>query len=221
MKKLAHNVCDHVENVDRWAFDVLYLGPGESYSDTPTGTHYVMAVDCVIDMSDSVKPEGMFFSNFAFQTSNPYTVTAVKKGSAVIVRYHGLRYSDQKLFVSNRLSDGNQTYMDGGTNTTAIEPGRLGEPVVNYVRFPPHMTQTKHIHPSQRIAICIRGEGQIFCGDNTKITIKEGEGFFMERNLMHQFVTLNEECILFVWAPDSGSGPTDEINQLKVRTYVV
>jgi hypothetical protein len=29
-----------------------------------------------------------------------------------------------------------------------------------------------------------------------------------------------EDVVLFVFAPDSGTGPTDEVNPLKIRTYI-
>ena len=43
----------------------------------------------------------------------------------------------------------------------------------------------------------------------------------MDRNVLHNFMcNKGEDVTLFVFSPDSGTGPTDEINPLKVRTYV-
>jgi hypothetical protein len=38
--------------------------------------------------------------------------------------------------------------------------------------------------------------------------------------ILHNFITEDEDVVLFVFAPDSGTGPTDDINPLKVRTYI-
>ena len=43
----------------------------------------------------------------------------------------------------------------------------------------------------------------------------------MPRNTLHNFCCQKGEHVeLFVFAPDSGTGPTDEVNPLKIRTYV-
>jgi mannose-6-phosphate isomerase-like protein (cupin superfamily) len=122
-------------------------------------------------------------------------------------------------YVQNELDIGNLTYIDGGTNTTAIGPSRLGDPVVNYVHFPANMYQTLHTHPSHRIGLIIKGQGKVEL-DNELYDVVEGETFFMRRNELHNFVTTDGEVILYVFAPDSGTGPTDEINPLKIRTYI-
>ena len=114
---------------------------------------------------------------------------------------------------------GNLSYIDGGTNTTAINPGRLGDPVVNYVHFPKNMYQTLHTHPSHRIGLVIKGNGKVEL-DNDVYDVVEGETFLMRRNELHNFVTTDSEVILYVFAPDSGTGATDEINPLKIRTYI-
>ena len=50
--------------------------------------------------------------------------------------------------------------------------------------------------------------------------VNEGEIFFMRRNCLHNFICEDEDVVVFVWSPDSGTGPTDEVNPLKIRTYV-
>ena len=42
----------------------------------------------------------------------------------------------------------------------------------------------------------------------------------MRRNCLHNFICEDEDVVVFVWSPDSGTGPTDEVNPLKIRTYV-
>ncbi len=154
-------------------------------------------------------------TNGAFCVNSPYKVS----GEGIVISFPGLRLLESRYYVQNNLDMGNLTYIDGGTNTTAIGPSRLGDPVVNYVHFPPNMYQTLHTHPSHRIGLIIKGRGKVEL-DNELYDVIEGETFFMRRNELHNFITEDSEVILYVFAPDSGTGPTDEINPLKIRTYI-
>ena len=82
------------------------------------------------------------------------------------------------------------------------------------------MYQTLHTHPSHRIGLILKGNGRIELNNNQYYEVREGEAFFMRRNELHNFISRKEDVILFVFAPDSGDGPTDEINPLKIRTYI-
>jgi quercetin dioxygenase-like cupin family protein len=116
---------------------------------------------------------------------------------------------------------GNLSYIDGGTNTTAVNPGRLGDPVINYVHFPAGMKQTLHTHPSHRIGMVLKGRGGVQLDHAQLFGLKQGDVFFMQRNELHNFMCpFDEDVVLFVFAPDSGTGPTDEVNPLKIRTYI-
>ena len=153
-------------------------------------------------------------------TRDPFTIECEEDSSACIVDFPGLSLLETRIFIQECLDMGNLSYMDGGTNTTAINPGRLGDPVINYVHFPAHMYQTLHTHPSHRVGLVIRGNGKIELDNKEFYDINEGEIFFMRRNCLHNFICEDEDVVVFVWSPDSGTGPTDEINPLKVRTYV-
>jgi quercetin dioxygenase-like cupin family protein len=209
---------------DRWPLKVIKLGPGESRAVDYTkdndqytsGTHYVLLRNSDF-IGDNVKFENV---NAAFSVNHHYTVRCGKQGSAVIIQYPGLRLLENRYYVQNELDMGNLSYMDGGTNTTAVNPGRLGDPVVNYVHFPAGMYQTLHTHPSHRVGLVLKGNGRVELDNKQFFNIKEGEAFFMRRNELHNFITDDEPVILFVFAPDSGTGPTDEVNPLKIRTYV-
>ena len=141
-------------------------------------------------------------------------------GNAAIVEYPGLHLLESRYYVQNKLEMGNLSYMDGGTNTTAVNPGRLGDPVINYVHFPAGMKQTLHTHPSHRVGMVLKGSGLVEL-DNGDFSLKAGDVFFMQRNVLHNFTCpYREDVVLFVFAPDSGTGPTDEVNPLKIRTYI-
>ena len=211
------NVKGVYQTQDRWPLKLTKLEAGESRAfDATAGTYYVMLRNASY-FSDKANFETV---NAAFCVNRHFTVKCGSDSSAVIVEYAGLHLLEHRYFVQDKLDMGNLSYMDGGTNTTAVNPGRLGDPVVNYVHFPAGMYQTLHTHPSHRVGMVLKGNGQIELDDKEMFDIKEGECFFMQRNVLHNFITDQEPVILFVFAPDSGTGPTDEVNPLKIRTYV-
>jgi quercetin dioxygenase-like cupin family protein len=201
---------------DRWPLRITKLEAGESRAfDSTPGTYYVILQNASY-YSNKVKFEDVCA---ALAINNHFTVKC-GTGTAVVVEYLGLRLLESRYYVQDVLDMGNLSYMDGGTNTTAINPGRLGDPVVNYVHFPAGMQQTLHTHPSHRIGMVLKGLGKIEL-DNGEFLLKQGDVFFMQRNVLHNFMCpYNEDVVLFVFAPDSGTGPTDEVNPLKIRTYV-
>jgi len=204
------NVKHKLEIRDRWVFDLTPI-TSEEQEFRPTGTDYVL-----IKNGSFIQNKITFIdTNGAYCVNSPYTVS----GEGIVISFPGLRLLESKYYVQNNLDLGNLTYIDGGTNTTAIGPGRLGDPVVNYVHFPANMYQTLHTHPSHRIGMIIKGRGKVEL-DNEIYEVIEGETFFMRRNELHNFITEDSEVILYVFAPDSGTGPTDEINPLKIRTYI-
>lgn len=204
------NVKQKIEVRDRWVFDLTPITSKEQIF-APTGTDYVLLKNGNFHQQQT----SFNNTNGAFCVNSPYTVS----GEGMVISFPGLRLLESRYYVQNELDIGNLTYIDGGTNTTAIGPSRLGDPVVNYVHFPANMYQTLHTHPSHRIGLIIKGQGKVEL-DNELYDIVEGETFFMRRNELHNFITTDSEVILYVFAPDSGTGPTDEINPLKIRTYI-
>ena len=203
---------------DRWNFNVIYLGPGSDRGFFPKGTDYIMAVNSTMYTEEN----SVTASNFAACQGDRYNIKTSDSGSAVVIQYPGLKLLENRFYSQRQLDQGNLSYMDGGTNTTAINPGRLGDPVINYVHFPAGMYQTLHTHPSHRIGLCLQGNGKVELDHEEFFDIKPGEAFFMRRNTLHNFMCpyQDEDVVLYVFAPDSGTGPTDEVNPLKVRTYV-
>lgn len=200
---------------DVWSYDITFV-EGRYTSDNFLGTSYLMAKDSNIHIRDGYSVNG---KNFAGQTTKQFTV--YDDSTIAHIKFYGLSMNDERLFIPEDKSTGNLSYMDGGTNTTAVNPGRLGLPVINYVHFPAGMKQTLHTHPSQRIGLILSGKGEIELDNDVMFPIKEGDCWVMERNVLHNFMcNQGEDVTLFVFSPDSGTGPTDEINPLKVRTYV-
>lgn len=211
------NIKGSYETQDRWPLKLTKLEIGESRAfDATGGTYYIMLQNASY-YSDNIKFENV---NAALAVNSFFTIKC-SKGTAVVIEYPGLHLLESRYYVQDKLEMGNLSYMDGGTNTTAVNPGRLGDPVVNYVHFPAGMYQTLHTHPSHRIGMVLKGVGKIEL-DHGEFPLETGDVFFMQRNMLHNFTCPyeNEDVVLFVFAPDSGTGPTDEVNPLKIRTYV-
>jgi len=205
------------ETDDRWPLRLTKLEQHDSWAfDATKGSYYVMLQNASY-YSDNIKFENV---NAAFAVNEHFTIKC-GKGTAVVIEYMGLHLLESRFYVQNKLGMGNLSYIDGGTNTTAVNPGRLGDPVVNYVHFPAGMKQTLHTHPSHRVGMVLQGRGLIELDDG-EFPLKQGDVFFMQRNVLHNFTCPyeNQDVVLFVFAPDSGTGPTDEVNPLKIRTYV-
>jgi quercetin dioxygenase-like cupin family protein len=211
------NLTKVFETKDRWPLKVTKLESGDLTSfESTNGTYYVMLRNANF-FGDKIK---FLNVNAAFCINHNFTIECTENSSAVVIEYLGLHLLESRYFVQDELDLGNLSYIDGGTNTTAVNPGRLGDPVVNYVHFPANMYQTLHTHPSHRIGLILKGNGKIELDNDEYYELREGEAFFMRRNDLHNFITEDEDVVLFVFAPDSGTGPTDDINPLKVRTYI-
>lgn len=208
---------EYISN-DRWVLNLTKLESGDVRTFNQPGTNYVLIRNSEFEDDKKLIKR----SNAAIMVANGEFTVRCKDSdsSAVVINYPGLRYLESRIYVQEEMDIGNLTYMDGGSNSTAINPGRLGDPVINYVHFPAGMYQTLHTHPSHRIGMILKGNGHVELDNEEMFPINEGEVFFMRRNELHNFITKNEEVILFVFAPDSGTGPTDEVNPLKIRTYV-
>jgi len=212
----------HVKNVfktqDRWPLELTKLEPNETVSFGATdGTYYVLMRNAKF-LSQNAE-----FSNVmgAFGVNHSFSIECGADSHAVVIEWKGIHLTEQRYYIQNDLGVGNLSYMDGGTNTTAVNPGRLGDPVVNYVHFPNKMYQTLHTHPSHRVGLILRGRGHIELDDEEIFDIETGDVFWMPRNTLHNFCCQKGEHVeAFVFAPDSGTGPTDEVNPLKIRTYV-
>lgn len=201
---------------DRWNFSIKKIDADQDTAVFVHGTDYIMGMNCTLYREDM----SITADNLAACQSDRYKLMTHKNGSAVIISFPGLKLLENRYYTQRQLDQGNLSYMDGGTNTTAVNPGRLGDPVINYVHFPAGMYQTLHTHPSHRVGLVLKGNGRVELDHEEFFPIKEGEAFFMRRNTLHNFITDDEPVILYVFAPDSGTGPTDEVNPLKVRTYV-
>lgn len=210
-----HKVDETYATRDRWPLSITRITPNKTVKFNPTGTDYVLLAGAGLRS----KTVNLSPVTAACTMTAPYEVSCQTDGYAAVISYPGLCLHDSTITMIDPTTQGNMSYMDGGTNSNAINPSREGDPVVNYVHFPAGMNQTPHVHPSHRIGLVIDGEGRTdVIGES--IRLSRGDLFYMGRMELHHFITEDKPCVLFVFAPDSETGPTDEVNPLKARTYI-
>jgi hypothetical protein len=130
---------------------------------------------------------------------------------------------------------GRLKYIDGCTDSLLIPPIKLGDPCLNHLHFPKGIDQTPHTHPSHRIGIVAKGEGECITPfGNLPLTegmifvIKEHDGVTQEVGLdgnmyptgTHSFKTTNNSMDVIAFHPDSDFGPTDINHPMINRTIV-
>jgi hypothetical protein len=138
-------------------------------------------------------------------------------------------YDGMRMFGGPVERIGRLKYIDGCTDSLLIPPVKLGDPCLNHLHFPPGINQTMHTHPSIRIGMVYRGEGECVTPWET-ISLFEGMVFIIhEQNGeshkghavgSHCFRTEEKHMDVIAWHPDSDYGPTDEVHPMINRTIV-
>jgi hypothetical protein len=179
--------------------------------------------------------DGMSFSlNGAFQVFG--------YGSFILIEVHHTKgiYPETKYRAMNTVNGaienkGRLKYIDGCTDSLLIPPIKMGDPCMNHLHFPTDIDQTMHTHPSHRIGIVAKGNGECITPFGllplTKgmiFVIKEGDDVKSETGLdgksypigSHCFRTLNETMDVIAFHPDSDFGATDINHPMINRTIV-
>jgi hypothetical protein len=149
-------------------------------------------------------------------------------------------YPETKYRAMNTLNGpiedrGRLKYIDGCTDTLLIAPVKMGDPCLNHLHFPTDIDQTMHTHPSHRIGIVAKGNGECITPfgllplrKGMIFVIKEGDDIKSEIGLdgktypvgSHCFRTLNETMDVIAFHPDSDFGATDINHPMINRTIV-
>jgi hypothetical protein len=130
---------------------------------------------------------------------------------------------------------GRLKYIDGCTDSILIPPVKKGDPCLNHLHFPKQITQTPHTHPSHRIGIVIRGNGECVTPfgnlpliEGCIFVIKEYDGKELFEGLdgqlyeagTHKFDTKDSSMDVIAFHPDSDFGAEDEFHPMINRTIV-
>ncbi len=114
---------------------------------------------------------------------------------------------------------GRLRYINGCTDSLLIPPQMFGDPCLNALYFPAHVSQSEHTHPSIRIGLVARGNGE--CHTPGAIhQLSPGLGFVINANCRHNFSTANSELVVIAYHPDSDFGPTHEVHPMINRTIL-
>jgi hypothetical protein len=141
------------------------------------------------------------------------------KGSAMVVErfgYHGLFQIGFLEEDSGRLC-----YIDNASTTILVPPPRVGDPVFNFLAFPPNTVQSMHIHPTIRLGMIIGGRGECVTGNRKSLALYPGLAFNLPERMPHSFNSFEEGLKIIAFHPDSDVGPTDSSHPMLSRTYVV
>lgn len=116
-------------------------------------------------------------------------------------------------------SEGRLRYIDGCTDSLLISPQMFGDPCLNALYFPAHVSQTEHTHPSIRIGLVAHGSGECHTPDAT-YPLAPGLAFAINANQRHNFSTSDSELVVIAYHPDSDFGPTHEVHPMINRTIL-
>lgn len=153
----------------------------------------------------------------------PTEISVEANGLVVVIARLGFR----GLTSMGRIEeDGRLTYMNGCSSTILVAPPRLGDPILNYMRFPAGTVQAEHTHPSIRFGIVARGSGLARGGNASgderwEITLNPGAVFLVASHERHAFSTAKGQTMEVVsFHPDSDWGPQDHQHPMLTRTYL-
>ena len=145
-------------------------------------------------------------------------------------------YSAMTMFGGPLEDEGRLKYIDGCTDSLLIPPVKFGDPCFNHLHFPANIDQTQHTHPSNRIGMVTKGNGEcitpfgnlpLFKG--MIFIIKEWDGVSFAKGEdgktyptgTHAFKTFEKEGMdVVAFHPDNDFGATDEIHPMINRTIV-
>lgn len=114
---------------------------------------------------------------------------------------------------------GRLRYIDGCTDSLLLAPPVLGDPCLNHLHIPAGTTQTRHVHPSIRVGMVVRGEG-VCVTPERELSLHPGLAFMIPAEQLHSFHTKASSLDVVVYHPDSDTGPTHEDHPMLNRTLI-
>lgn len=185
----------------------------------------------------------MRISNGMYFSSSSLKAFSMDDSKIVVIEVHHTKgiYPETKYKAMNLVggkieSEGRLKYIDGCTDSLLIPPVKLGDPCFNHLHFPSNINQTPHTHPSARIGIVAKGNGECLTPfGNLPLTegmifvIKQWDGKSYSGGLdgnvypngTHSFKTPEETGMdVIAFHPDSDFGATDINHPMINRTIV-
>ena len=228
------------ENHKRFPLKYYNIINGEGLDTKEDKTYFVFIyqgeANLIINLGiNSLLPKDTYFSHHG-----NFTLTGEFKAIAIEV------FNDKGDFIKNNFKAyttiggpvekiGRLKYIDGCTDSLLIAPVKKGDPCLNHLHFPKQITQTAHTHPSHRIGIVIRGEGECVTPfgnlpliEGCIFVIKEYNSNDMYEGIdgqmyeagTHKFDTKDSSMDVIAFHPDSDFGAEDEFHPMINRTIV-
>jgi hypothetical protein len=153
---------------------------------------------------------------FSFATNMFQNQQLVLDGELALFTRVG--FNGQFIIGGKIESSGRLSYIDNCSDTILVYPPRYGDPSISLLSFPKNITQRFHIHPSIRLGVIIRGQGEAETPDG-KYSLTPGTCFCVHEREIHRFVTTTSGLDAVSYHPDGDWGPTDQNHTLLNRTY--
>ena len=163
-------------------------------------------------------------------------------GSAIVIEvmhengtYPNTQFRAVSLIGGPVEAEGRLKYIDGCTDSLLIPPVKMGDPCLNHLHFPKDIDQTPHTHPSHRIGIVAKGQGECVTPFGN-LPLTEGMIFVIKAGIeglnstgldgkeypigTHKFRTYDQSMDVVAFHPDSDFGATDINHPMINRTMV-
>jgi hypothetical protein len=166
---------------------------------------------------------GGYFS-FPCQSDDESPALVQADGFVVLIQLEDFR---GQIVAGAIEKQGRLSYIDGCTDSLLVYPPRIGDPCLNHLHLPAGTDQTEHTHPSIRIGVIARGNGEAHgrsgeTGEEWSKNLERGSVFIIREQEIHAFRTDKTSVPLDVIAfhPDSDWGPTDTNHPMVNRTIL-
>lgn len=177
-------------------------------------THFGYVYDGMLTMNHS---SGEFKLKKGMYFSAPGKIDIYGDGEGIVISRLGYKGF---FNIGGPVEDqGRLNYIDGCTDSLLIPPIQMGDSCLNMLYFPTGIDQTIHTHPSMRVGIVIRGQGECITPAGT-ISLHPGCVFVIPTDGEHGFRTKDSEMAVIAYHPDSDFGPTHEFHPMINRTIV-
>ncbi len=184
------------------------------------GTHYVFAYagTSTLERLEHSKATFPMAAGMFAAVPGSFAVNGVATHGAGLVithaGYDGFFQLGGPIEATGRLR-----YIDGCTDSLLLAPPVLGDPCLNHLHIPAGTTQTRHLHPSVRVGMVVRGEGICVTPDR-ELSLRPGLAFMIPAEQLHSFCTGASSLDVVVYHPDSDTGPTHEDHPMLNRTFI-
>lgn len=228
------------ENHDKYPLRYYNIINGEGLIPDKNKSYYVFIYAGIALLKLPTTQEAIMVKDTYFSVHGEFELKGNFKAVAIEV------FVDKGIFKKNNFTalthiggvveaKGRLKYIDGCTDSLLIPPVKKGDPCLNHLHFPKNITQTAHTHPSHRIGIVIRGEGECVTPfgnlplvEGCIFVIKEYDGKEKDKGLdgniyeagTHKFDTKESSMDVIAFHPDSDFGAEDEFHPMINRTIV-